>query len=150
MTGTGLQGVAADIRRLPCEAGEPFSHEQARWRTQFHHRGAPCKVARKYEYIEHTGDVGFKAYGATCKELFVNAAEALFEVLVCPEGIREKERRTIEVESPALDGLMVSWLGELLYLFDVEGLLLSRFEIKSMQQKRLRDSGAKTLLYDER
>ena len=95
-------------------------------------------MVHKYEYIEHTGDLGFKAYGATCEELFVNAAEALFEVLVCPESIQEKERRTIEVRDPALDGLMVSWLGELLYLFDAEGLLLRRFEIKNMKHDRLR------------
>ncbi len=95
-------------------------------------------MIRKYEFIEHTGDLGFKAYGSTCEELFVNAASAFFEVLVSLESIQERESRDIEVEAPGLDDLMVSWLGELLYLFDTEQLLLRRFEIKSMQRNQLR------------
>ena len=91
----------------------------------------------KYEYIEHTADLGFRAYGTTCQELFVNAAEALFEALVSVETIREKVQRTVSVTAAAPDELMVSWLSELLYLFDTEGLLLSGFEIKSMKDNRL-------------
>ena len=94
-------------------------------------------MPRKYEYIEHTGDLGFKAYGKTLQELFINAARALFHVLVSPETIEEKEKRGVTVEAAALDELMVSWLGELLYLFDTQGLLLKGFEIKMLTENRL-------------
>jgi SHS2 domain-containing protein len=94
-------------------------------------------VGRKYEYIEHTGDLGFKAYGSTPEELFVNAAAALFAVLVSAETIEEREKRVVAVTAPALDDLMVSWLGEILYLFDTEGLLLRGFEIKSIKDDSL-------------
>jgi SHS2 domain-containing protein len=91
----------------------------------------------KYEYIEHTGDLGFKAYGASREEVFVNAARALFDVLVSPETIDEKEERAVTVEAAALDDLMVSWLGELLYLFDTQGLLLKGFEIRTLKDNLL-------------
>ncbi|MDY6836986.1 MAG: archease [Thermodesulfobacteriota bacterium] len=94
-------------------------------------------MPREYEYIEHTGDLGFKAYGKTLQELFINAARALFHVLVSPETIEEKEKRGVTVEAAALDELMVSWLGELLYLFDTQGLLLKGFEIKTLTENRL-------------
>ncbi|MDY6954888.1 MAG: archease [Thermodesulfobacteriota bacterium] len=90
-----------------------------------------------YEYIEHTGDLGFKVYGETLQALFVHGARALFEVLVSPETIEEKEERAVTVEAAALDELMVSWLGELLYLFDTQGLLLAGFEIETMTENRL-------------
>lgn len=95
-------------------------------------------VPRNYEYIEHTGDLGFRAYGATRVELFVNAAKALFDVLVSADTIHEKEERTIAVGAAALDDLMVSWLGELLYLFDTQRMLAKGFEIKNLKDNRLK------------
>jgi len=54
-------------------------------------------VSKKYEFIEHTADLGLKAYGASIEELFVNAAEGLFDALVSPKGVEEREERVIEV-----------------------------------------------------
>jgi len=95
-------------------------------------------VRQKYEYIEHTGDLGFKAYGTTREALFSHAAEAFFEALVRLETVQEKEERLIEVEADALDELMVGWLSELLFLFDTETLLLRRFEITHMKDRSLK------------
>ncbi|NVL90472.1 MAG: archease [Desulfobacterales bacterium] len=94
-------------------------------------------MSKKYEFIEHTADLGFKAYGAGLEELFAHAAEALFETLVSLESIKEREERSIEVEADALDDLMVSWLGELLYLYDTEGLLFKGFQVKQIENNRL-------------
>lgn len=95
-------------------------------------------MRQKYEYIEHTGDLGFKAYGTTREALFSHAAEAFFEALVRLETVQEKEERLIEVEADALDELMVGWLSELLFLFDTETLLLRRFEITHMKDRSLK------------
>ena len=95
-------------------------------------------MRQKYEYIEHTGDLGFKAYGTTREALFSHAAEAFFEALVRLETVQEKEERLIEVEAAALDELMVGWLSELLFLFDTEALLLRRFEITHMKDRSLK------------
>ena len=95
-------------------------------------------MRQEYEYIEHTGDLGFKAYGTTREALFSHAAEAFFEALVRLETVQEKEERLIEVEADALDELMVGWLSELLFLFDTETLLLRRFEITHMKDRSLK------------
>jgi SHS2 domain-containing protein len=87
---------------------------------------------RRYEYIEHTADLGFKAYGITVEELFVNAAEALFEVLVALDSVRARDKRIIHVDSIDLETLMVSWLNELLYHFEMDGFLLKRSQIDKM------------------
>ncbi|MGD9022288.1 MAG: archease [Deltaproteobacteria bacterium] len=95
-------------------------------------------MPKKYEFIEHTADLGFKAYGATLFELFVHAAQALFETLVIPESVEDRLERSIDVEAEALDDLMVSWLSELLYLYDTEKLLFRDFQIQKIQDHRLR------------
>jgi SHS2 domain-containing protein len=94
-------------------------------------------VPKKYEFIEHTADLGFKACGASLEELFAHAAEALFEALVALEGVKERTERSIEVEADALDNLMVSWLNELLYLFDTERLVFKSFKVKRIEDNRL-------------
>ncbi|NVM21480.1 MAG: archease [Desulfobacterales bacterium] len=95
-------------------------------------------MKRKYEFIEHTGDLGFKAYGTSLQALFAHAAEALFETVVPVESIKEREKRVVEVAADALDNLMVGWLSELLYLFDTEGVLLRRFEVKAIADDHLK------------
>jgi len=95
-------------------------------------------MRKKYEFIDHTADTGFKAYGATCEDLFAHAAEALFEVIVDRDSLGEKEERVIEVDADALDNLMVNWLGKLLFMFDTEGLLLKRFAVRIVADYHIR------------
>ena len=94
-------------------------------------------MPKKYEFIEHTADLGFKVYGASLEELFAHAAEAFFEAMVALEGVAEGTERSIEVEADALDDLMVSWLSELLYLFDAERLIFKSFQVKRIENNRL-------------
>ncbi len=94
-------------------------------------------MPEKFEFIEHTADLGFRAYAASIEELFVHAAEAFFETILSSESVEERIERSIEVEAGALDELMVSWLDEFLYLYDTEKLVFKRFQIKPIQQNRL-------------
>jgi SHS2 domain-containing protein len=89
-------------------------------------------VLKKFEYVEHTADLGLKAYGETLENLFSNAAEALFEVMVSVETIQARQSQVIEVNAPSLDDLMVCWLNELLYTFDTERFLFRRYEIEHL------------------
>ena len=49
----------------------------------------------RYEEVEHTADVRLKVYGADEKELFANAAFALFDMLVDLSGVQEKIREEV-------------------------------------------------------
>jgi SHS2 domain-containing protein len=95
-------------------------------------------VLKKYEFIEHTADLGFKAYGASLEKLFAHSAEAFFEALVTLESVKEKMERSIQVEADALDNLMVSWLNELLYLYETERLVFKSFQITWIKDYQLK------------
>jgi SHS2 domain-containing protein len=92
---------------------------------------------KAFEVIDHTADVGIIAYGADIKELFSNAALALFSLITEPESIENKFHLDVEVSSEDVDTLLIEWLNELIYLFDVKHILLNRFDIKSLTRNGL-------------
>ena len=95
-------------------------------------------VKRAFEIIDHTADVGIVAYGADIKQLFSNAALALFSLITEPESIKEKMQRRVEIISKDKDSLLIEWLNELIYLFDAEHILFRRFDIESLNGNQLR------------
>jgi len=89
-------------------------------------------MARQYEFVDHTGDIGVRVFGQTLPELFQQAAEALTFIIADPETIRIKEIRKILLEAKTDEELLITWLNELVYLFDTEGLLFKSFEVLSV------------------
>jgi len=91
-----------------------------------------------FEVIDHTADIGIIAYGSDLHELFANAARGMFSLLLEIETVAPREERFVEVEGIDLEGLLISWLNELLYLYTAEGLALSQFDIMELADGRLR------------
>jgi SHS2 domain-containing protein len=95
-------------------------------------------MKKAFEIIDHTADVGIIAYGADVEELFSNAALALFSLITELESVEEKLHLDLEVSSEDRDSLLVEWLNELIYLFDVKHILFSRFDIESLTHNELK------------
>jgi len=96
---------------------------------------------KRFDIIEHTADTGIVAYGAELKEAFANAAYAMFTLIADLGGVEEEVSRQIEVEAGDRESLVVSWLNELLYLFDVEGIIFKRFEVIELSETSLKAEG---------
>ncbi|NIO21481.1 MAG: archease [Candidatus Aenigmarchaeota archaeon] len=93
----------------------------------------------KYRFVDDlTSDVLFEAYGKDLKELFVNAALALFSVVCQIERVEPKVERGIEVEGKDTKDLMLNWLQELISLVDTEEMFFSRFEIPDISDRHLK------------
>jgi SHS2 domain-containing protein len=82
--------------------------------------------------------VGIIVYGGDVKELFANAALALFSLITEPESIQEKSHLNLTVSSDERDTLLVEWLNELIYFFDAKHILFNRFDIQSLTQNELK------------
>jgi SHS2 domain-containing protein len=99
------------------------------------------KMAKKdFEIIDHTADTAVIAYGADLKQLFSNAALALFSLVTDPKSIRQELQRDVKIISEDRDTLLVEWLNELIYLFDAEHILFSRFDIEKLTNDCLKAS----------
>lgn len=83
----------------------------------------------KFKLIEHTADIGLTAYGGTLAEAFANAAYGMFSIIAELKNVKETESREIELDAADIESLLFDWLNSLLYYFDVETLLFSRFDV---------------------
>ncbi len=80
----------------------------------------------KYSLFDHTADLGIEAEAPSLEGIFETLGTALFSELI--EGqIEEKNRYTIDITSSSPEGLLVRFLNELLYKFEVEELLCKSF-----------------------
>jgi SHS2 domain-containing protein len=103
---------------------------------------------RKFEYLDHTGDMGIRVFGKTLPDLFHHAAEALFHVITDPETIQPKETRKITLQANDLEELLIDWLNEFIYLFETQGLLFRDFQVHALDERSLQAS-ARGEPYDE-
>ncbi len=76
-----------------------------------------------YEIVDHTADVGIRVHGRDLPEVFEKAALAFYDLMVGLDAVERRQSREVSVEAQALDEVLVQWLDELLYLFEVEGFL---------------------------
>lgn len=99
-----------------------------------------ARVAKTFEIIDHTADIGIVVYGENMKELFCNAGLALLGLITEPERVEEKLHRNLKVTSDDREGLLVNWLNELIYLFDAEQLMFCRFDVENLTDRQLEAS----------
>lgn len=94
---------------------------------------------KKFEILEHTADIGIAAYGKTRKEVFINAAKGMFEI-IAGENKNPKENfyDKIKLEADNLEGLLFAWLNELLYISETKLVILSKFKIKELSDYQIK------------
>jgi len=102
-------------------------------------------VKKRFQLIEHTADVGLIAYGGTLAEAFANAAYGLFSIIAELKTVKEIESRQLELNEDDPEALLFEWLNSLIYLFDVDMLLLKRFDIRDFDRR-----GLKAICYGEK
>ena len=92
-----------------------------------------------YKFFDHTADIGVEISGRTKKELFANAASALFDVMIESETGEKsaKQLKKITVEGADVEDLIINFLRELLYLFNSETFITGSCEIIKFTNKEL-------------
>ena len=95
-------------------------------------------VEKGFKILEHTADVGIIAYGSDTREVFANAAVGLFSLMAELGNIREDIQQELVLSADDEEGLLVEWLNELIYIFDVEHIIFSRFEIDELTGNQIK------------
>ena len=99
----------------------------------------------KFEILDHTADTGIIAYGENLEKAFENTALGMFSLITELKNIKKDQIRKINVSATDRDNLLINWLNELIYLFDVDNLVFSNFDII-----RLTDTTISATAYGEK
>ena len=91
-------------------------------------------LKKRYEQFSHTADIGVRVFGKTLKELFENAAFAMFDILADLEGLKGEIAQDFELTAPNHEELLISWLDELLYNFYTKNVIFYKFEVMELSE----------------
>jgi SHS2 domain-containing protein len=94
-------------------------------------------MAERFEFFEHTADIGAHIYGATLAELFQNAARAMYEALGKLQKTEVRSQKSVEIDAESLEDLLHDWLADLLYEIEANHFLYDGFEIHELTPQRL-------------
>jgi len=92
---------------------------------------------RGHRLLEHTADMGIEASGASLEELFAEAAYGLMEIIAGTQQALNREERRVTVEGGEAEELLVNWLNEILYLFEIKRFFPVDFEVEEVAWDRL-------------
>ena len=105
---------------------------------------------KRYEQFPHTADIGVRVYGSDLKELFENAAFAMFDILADIEGLKTSLTQDFDLTAPNHEELLVAWLDELLYNFYTKSIIFSDFKVAELTEAGLKAKAFGRLVGDNR
>lgn len=94
-------------------------------------------MAKNYELLEHTADVGIKVKARDLSGLFRAAGVAMFDLMAekLPAKGKEMHKMALSLKAADLDELFINWLNELLSVSSAEGLIFEELKIEDIEEK---------------
>lgn len=92
---------------------------------------------KRFEVLDHTADALLRAYGESIEECFANAAIGMFDIIADLSTVECVGESMIIVKNDDREGLLVDFLTELIYLYEVERVLPCDVSVE-MQKGELR------------
>ncbi|OYT36082.1 protein archease [Candidatus Pacearchaeota archaeon ex4484_71] len=89
---------------------------------------------KKYEFLEHTADVKFIAYGKDLRKLMINSAKALKKVIY-NKRVKKREEKKIKIKGKDLENMVYLFLEEFLFLLDGKNFLFSKIKEIEVDEK---------------
>jgi len=95
---------------------------------------------KEFEILEHTADIGIMAYGKTKREVFINSAKGMFEIIAGNNNDIANNNFSCKVilKAENLENLLVAWLNELLYIGETRLVILNKFNIKELSNFQIK------------
>jgi len=90
-----------------------------------------------FELVDHTADVGVRAWAPAAEGVFEEAAKAMFSLICDPLTIEQTETIEVRAEADGLDVLLAAWLNELIYQFEAKRALFADFELLELDDAHL-------------
>jgi SHS2 domain-containing protein len=95
-------------------------------------------MSNRFEEIEHTADIAIRVRGHDLAELFANAAYGMACQMADVDAVGRTVEHLVELAAYDAETLLVTWLGELLYLGERDGCVFTDFDLLKVTPTRLR------------
>jgi len=92
---------------------------------------------KSYEYLPHTADVKFRAYGETLEQAFCNASYAFTDIMTKHTKVKEIVKKNCEISAENLEALLYDFLEQFIFLLETEGFLLHKITSLTIQDTSL-------------
>ena len=105
-----------------------------------------------YAFLDHTADVGLRAWGPTPAAAFAAAAGGMYALTLGRDPIGAagpSATYSVAVSGATWADLLVNWLAELLFQFSVEGLVGQEFDFSACAPPRCSVQVTGCILDDE-
>lgn len=89
----------------------------------------PTHPQGSFQFIDHTADAGILVEAETLEGMFETAALGFSELITKVDSLNCPIQHQFRLQEDDIETLLVSWLQELLYLLDTEGLIFKRFQV---------------------
>jgi SHS2 domain-containing protein len=100
-----------------------------------------------YEFLDHTADAKFLAYGITLEEAFTNALRALVSIVADEHTLHAEMHREIAIEGSDEKQLLYNFLEEIIFLLDSKSYLAKTVSKIHIRNKTIPD-GKRTFVLE--
>lgn len=91
----------------------------------------------KFKILEHKADLKIRVFGRNKKELFKNALIGMSSGLRPKVKTQKSKVKTIKIQSPDLNALLVDFLSEVLYLTQVNKEIYNTAKFKKFSTQKI-------------
>jgi SHS2 domain-containing protein len=93
-------------------------------------------MEERFQFLEHTADIKFQAFGKNLEGVFSNCAYAMINA-ICKEKIKGDKIVSFKTKGNDLGNLLSNFLEEFLFLFDSKKIVLSKIKKIKINSKKL-------------
>lgn len=90
-----------------------------------------------FSLLEHTADIGIEAWGPTLGSLFEQTAQGLRHLLIGPSPVAPDKQHQVQLEAEDIGELLVTWLNEVIFLFETRNLVPGEFRVERVNENEL-------------
>lgn len=91
-----------------------------------------------YRTLPHTADLRVEITASDRAALYAEAGKALTSLYTDRRKVRKAGKITLEVRGESAEELLVNWLNELIYRFEVQKILFSDFKVENLAKDQLK------------
>jgi SHS2 domain-containing protein len=93
---------------------------------------------KRFELVDISGDEGIRAFGKSLEDLFMNTTAGMYSLIADSGSVSPRKSIEIESRGDSLEGLLVSWLNELIFQFDTYGFIGGEVRIQELHDSLIK------------